>query len=135
MSHDKATPRPGDRSLSWGHGGSGAPDGDEWVWENAPADSETGVTEWDGRLFHAPSRVAEQVVEEHNAFARLRLTGDEVDELEEAYRTHDALKAQNAELLRVLRIVENYAHFPGQNFSWDDVRAAVFDAVRKAGGK
>lgn len=45
----------------WGFGGSGAPDGEVWVWKSCDPDVE------DGRLFSATPDVAERVVTAINA--------------------------------------------------------------------
>ncbi len=59
------------KSKQWGHGGGGAPNGEEWVWEKedgyAPGDPDAP----DGRLFSAPFKLAEQICDEHNAFLDL----------------------------------------------------------------
>lgn len=55
----------------WGHGGSGAPEGDDWVWAFSPTDPETGYSEEDTRLFHAPKEVAAEVVQAVNAYKKL----------------------------------------------------------------
>ncbi len=49
----------------WGFGGSGAPEGEVWVWESVDPSIE------DGRLFSTTPNVAKQVVRAVNAHASL----------------------------------------------------------------
>jgi len=59
----------------WGHGGSGAPDGDDWVWaysRNLGGSSYDDPPEMeDTRLFSAPKEVAVEVVQAVNGYAAL----------------------------------------------------------------
>lgn len=92
----------------WGHGGSGAPEGDDWVWASSPTDPETGYPEEDMRLFHAPKEVAAEVVRVVNAYAAL------VEENQRLNKACDLFEANSKEASEVFEVLMAASLIPAQ---------------------
>lgn len=96
--------------TSWGFGGSGAPDGEVWVWKSCDPDVE------DGRLFSATPEVAERAVRAVNAHENLLATLKAVGEFLEPQACADcACEGSNPACDMLNQIEQAIAEAEGQS--------------------